>query len=215
MARKANIGGLLALGAVGFGAWWLFFRNGNGNGGPSMPMISSLEIDMGSAQSAADFVVEQLVAEGVVPPGATQVYLVPTAMNVMALSDVPGGYVVPTAWAEGVGGAPVVPVAPDSGSTSGEPLTFLGLGRHNGSSFRSSFGASFARTVEEQMRSPGVFQGYGNGFMQTIETQQRGNVGSGIRGFGAGASLPYYDRVKGGNFIPFGDYVQLPYHAGA
>jgi hypothetical protein len=215
MARKQNIGGLLALGAVGVGAWWLFFRKNGAPAGPTMPVINSTDIDMGSAQSAADFVVDELVAKGIVPAGATQVYLVPTAPGVAALADVPGGYVVPTAMAADTGGAPVVPVAPDSGSTSGEPLTFLGMGRQNGSSFHSSFGASFARTVEEQMRSPGVFQGYGNGFMQTIETQQRGNVGSGIHGFGAGASLPYYDRVKNGNFIPFGDYVQLPYHAGA
>jgi hypothetical protein len=154
-----------------------------------------------------------LIETGTVPAGTTNVMTGPMVTGIAPVTDMPGVWVVPES---SIGNAAADLIPEDSGSTSGEPLSFLGLGRGGGSSFRSSFGDSFAQTVESQQQSPGVFQGYGNGFMQTIEQQQRGNVGSGIHGYGGGGTtLPYYSRQDAqGNFIPFGDYVQLPYHAG-
>lgn len=96
----AKMGTIFGLAAAAGAVWWLTRKKA-----PSLPVVSEANLPMNNIQSASEDTLAGLKVQGIVPPDAVDVYLVPNFQYPLAaVAGRPNVYAVPAAMAGGAGG---------------------------------------------------------------------------------------------------------------
>jgi len=150
--------GLIGLAVAGGFVWWYGRRNQM----PKLPTVSEDSLGVQGVQSAAPETLKGLVMQGLVPPDAVDVYLVPgLGYNLAQVAGRPGVYAVPASLVSGGGGG--LPAVLSGYQGFGRPMTV----QRTTPSFQRPRPGALTMMTTPRLPSPRTLSG-GMGFGQPV-----------------------------------------------